>query len=116
MDGWIFKFNTIRINIFKNITIKLKLILLLTLPLLGLISISAKAVYTDYLQAQKLEKLNIGIVLSGKISKLVHEIQKERGITAGYTSSKGIKFSNKLSAQRVLTNKRVDDLSTHIFH
>ncbi len=95
-------------------TIKSKLMLLLALPLLGLITISTKAILTDYNQVQSLEKLNVGVELSGKISKLVHETQKERGVTAGYTSSKGKKFGDKLSPQRANTNKQITELKNFL--
>ena len=38
-------------------------------------------------------------------SQLVHELQKERGLSAGFIGSKGNKFANELREQRQLTNK-----------
>ena len=95
---------------FKNMMIKSKLMLLLAFPLIGLIAISTKAIWTDYNNVQALENLNTGVELSIIISKLVHETQKERGITSGYTSSKGKKFGNKLPSQRKLTDKKITEL------
>ena len=95
-------------------TIKSKLMLLLALPLIGLIVISTKAILSDYEKVQTLEKLNIGIELSGKVSKLVHETQKERGVTSGYTSSKGKKFGDKLPSQRANTDKRIAELKSFL--
>jgi methyl-accepting chemotaxis protein len=40
---------------------------------------------------------------------LVHETQKERGASAGFTGSKGKKFVTKLPAQRKLTDKRIQE-------
>ena len=41
---------------------------------------------------------------------MLHEIQKERGATAGFIGSKGTKFVTKLQNQRELTNKRISKL------
>jgi methyl-accepting chemotaxis protein len=44
--------------------------------------------------------------LSTVYSDLVHELQKERGMTAGFLGSKGTKFASKLSGQRQNTNEK----------
>jgi len=48
--------------------------------------------------------------LLSSISLLLHETQKERGMSAGYLGSDGKNFKNKLPEQRKLTNKRVSEL------
>jgi CHASE3 domain sensor protein len=40
-------------------------------------------------------------------SKLVHEIQKERGMSAGFIGSGGKVFANNLPSQRTLTDQQV---------
>jgi methyl-accepting chemotaxis protein len=49
--------------------------------------------------------LNNAVKLSSHISNLVHELQKERGMTAGFLGSKGVKFKDLLPQQREITNK-----------
>jgi hypothetical protein len=44
-------------------------------------------------------------------SDLVHELQKERGATAGFISSEGKKFRDILEKQRVLTEDRIKQLN-----
>ncbi len=95
-------------------TIKQKLRLLLALPFIGLILVSAKALFTEYENVQTLEKLNVGVVLSTKISKLVHESQKERGMTAGFLSSGGKKFVDELAAQRKVLDIEIEGLKTFL--
>jgi len=90
--------------------IRTKLILLLAIPLIGFIAVSFKAIQTEYKQVQTLEKLNQGIELSINLSSLVHETQKERGFTAGFIGSEGLKFNDNLSSQRKMTNKKIDEL------
>ncbi|MEM6260552.1 MAG: methyl-accepting chemotaxis protein [Planctomycetota bacterium] len=48
--------------------------------------------------------------LAGKISALVHETQKERGMTAGYLGSAGTNFSTELVEQRKLVDERHKEL------
>ncbi len=48
--------------------------------------------------------------LSAKLSLLVHETQKERGMSSGFIGSKGAKFKEQLKSQRELTNKELNDL------
>jgi len=50
------------------------------------------------------KQLNSQVVISIAISNLLHEIQKERGSTAGFIGSKGKKFVKKLLAQRKLSD------------
>ncbi len=59
-------------------------------------------------QAKELE------TLSQKLSLLIHETQKERGASAGFIGSKGKKFVDILPKQRLLTNKRDDELKAYI--
>jgi methyl-accepting chemotaxis protein len=45
-------------------------------------------------------------------NKLVHELQKERGMSAGYIGSKGTMFTSGLKNQRAITDKEVNNLKT----
>ena len=99
---------------FKNMSIKNKVILLVILPIIFLVILSLKIIVIDYQKVSSLESLDMGVKLSTKISSLVHETQKERGATAGYLGSNGKKFSLKLENQRKLTNNRLKELKTFI--
>jgi len=52
--------------------------------------------------------------LSSKISLLVHELQRERGASAGYLGSKGQKFGQILHEQRIRTDKRLHEFKEFI--
>lgn len=52
--------------------------------------------------------------LSEFISNVVHEWQKERGMTAGYLSSKGKKFSKKIIKQRKLADTKMEELDAFL--
>ncbi|MCK5293240.1 MAG: nitrate- and nitrite sensing domain-containing protein [Arcobacteraceae bacterium] len=95
-------------------SIKSKLMILISLPLLGLIVVSTMSIISDYSTKMQLEKLEIGVELSTKISKAVHEFQKERGMTAGFIGTKGKNFATTLPGQRKLTDKRVQELKSFL--
>jgi len=58
-----------------------------------------------------LQKLS---ALAVKISALVHETQKERGMTAGFLGSKGKQFATDLTAQRKETDNKIKNLETFL--
>ena len=92
----------------KNLTISKKLMFLLSIPIVGMIILSGILGLESYKKDSNLSKIEDIIILSTKISALVHETQKERGMTAGFIGSKGVKFKDKLPSQRQLANKRFE--------
>ncbi|MFK5891888.1 MAG: nitrate- and nitrite sensing domain-containing protein [Pseudomonadota bacterium] len=88
-----------------------KLLLMLLAPLLGLAyfaQVDLRANLTKNTELIKFEQLaNLGV----KLSSLVHEMQKERGMTAGFIGSKGNKFVLQLPKQRLQTNTKRDELT-----
>lgn len=83
-----------------RLSIKQKLILIMLIPLLVVILLSAKLALNAYNSTKSLKKIEKIVILSTKIGALVHETQKERGMTAGFLGSKGKKFKDKLPLQR----------------
>ena len=98
----------------NNLKIKTKLMLLLLLPILGLLFLAFVVSYDRYNTNNKYQMLDNAVILSTKMTSLVHELQKERGMTAGYLGSKGIKFKNDLPNQRELTNKRIKEFQAFL--
>jgi methyl-accepting chemotaxis protein len=102
------------VNFIKNLNTKTKLI---SLTFILLTSVFAYAswhkyiIYNQYIEMNKLEKV---VILSTKISALVHETQKERGATAGYLGSKGAKFGDILKNQRVSTDIKLNNLNLYL--
>ena len=99
---------------FKNLTIKVKLLLLVVVPLIALIIIAGELIYKDIDKLSSFKNLEKAVILSTKVSALVHETQKERGATAGYISSNGKEFADSLPTQRKLTDKKIDDLKKYL--
>ncbi|MCK5110790.1 MAG: nitrate- and nitrite sensing domain-containing protein [Arcobacteraceae bacterium] len=68
--------------------------------------------YEIYKNSDEVEKAsNVSIV----ISSLIHELQKERGLSSGYIGSDGLKFSKELQIQTEITDKRIVELKNNIF-
>ena len=93
-----------------KLSIKQKLILIMSIPLIVVILLAGKLTYDSYTYNSSLIKLEKVVILSTKIGSLLHETQKERGMTAGYLGSKGKKFSNKLPLQRDNADQRINEL------
>ena len=49
-----------------------------------------------------------------KTSAVVHEMQKERGMSAGFISSKGANFASALPRQRQLLSSKINDLTNFL--
>ncbi|RXK07121.1 methyl-accepting chemotaxis protein [Halarcobacter bivalviorum] len=98
----------------SKLSIKQKLILIMSIPLCIVILLAAKLGYNSFMYYSNLKSLDNVIVLSTKIGALVHETQKERGMTAGYLGSKGTKFHDKLPGQRELTNGRLNEMKSYL--
>lgn len=98
----------------SKLSIKQKLILIMLIPLIVVILLAAKLSVDSYLSAKNLKALDDVVVLSTKIGALVHETQKERGMTAGFIGSKGEKFKVELPNQRTLVDDRLKDLNNFL--
>ncbi len=98
----------------NKLTIKYKLILLLIIPLMGIIYFSSQKIVPNWHLNQNMDQLNKLIILSIKSSDLVHENQKERGMSAGYYGSKGKSFRDELTNQRIITDQKLKILHNHL--
>jgi len=82
-------------------------ILLLAIPILVLLfykSIILNVVVTEAYKSNAVERL---AKLSVIQSDVVHQLQKERGLTAGFLKSNGVLFINELITQRISTDESV---------
>ena len=95
----------------SKLSIKQKLIAIMLIPLVIVILLAAKLAYDSYNSLENLKSLDKVVILSTKIGALVHETQKERGMTAGFIGSKGVKFKDDLPKQREEVNKQITFLN-----
>ncbi|MBF0614133.1 MAG: methyl-accepting chemotaxis protein [Magnetococcales bacterium] len=94
-------------TILNRMTLRVQILVMLTLPMIGMIGFSVSGV----LEKQRLsQQMNAMTTLSGlavRISEVVHEGQKERGMSAGFLGSQGKKFSDQLPKQQQETDAKV---------
>ncbi|MBE9516000.1 MAG: nitrate- and nitrite sensing domain-containing protein [Proteobacteria bacterium] len=89
-----------------KLNIRSKLLLLLMLPLAGLLFFSANSALDRSFISEEMSDLDALAGLSTKLGALSHELQKERGMTAGFLGSKGVLFANELPLQRKDTDQK----------
>ena len=94
-------------GLLERTRVRTKLILLVAVPTVATM-IAAYQDFSSGLQERtELEELRDLAELSIAGGNLVHELQKERGMSAGFLSSSGSKFQDRLLRQRALTDERL---------
>lgn len=101
-------------HILERIDLSRKLLVLVLVPLI-LVSyfaiVQTRSAWTVRAGAERLSEL---AALSTQVSALVHELQKERGATAGFLGSKGRRFAAELMAQRQQTDQKIASLTAFL--
>ncbi|EME70029.1 methyl-accepting chemotaxis protein [Paramagnetospirillum caucaseum] len=95
----------------NNLKIAVRLALALIIPLVAVVVYSGLALSEKNRQADEMEQVEELARLAPAISALVHELQKERGTSAGFIGSKGEKFKDRLPEQRKLTDDKLAALN-----
>ena len=99
-------------NVLANLKIGTKLNAVLLLPLFFTIVFSGILLFNDYKDLLASAKLKGLVEITPHVSDLVHELQKERGLSAGYIGTKANDtMTEKLKKQRQLTDKQLKILS-----
>lgn len=83
----------------KNFSIKAKLMVLLSLPLLALAYFSISLVMQDIQKNQEMSKFSIVIEDVAAMGSAMHGMQQARGMSVGFLASNGQKFNQKLPAK-----------------
>ncbi|MCF6344407.1 MAG: nitrate- and nitrite sensing domain-containing protein [Devosiaceae bacterium] len=91
-------------NISSSISVKIRILALCLVPLTGLLFIGFGQLKSEFEVASEAKNLLQMSELIPLVSNLVHEMQKERGMSAGFIGTKGVKFANDLVGQRELTS------------
>ena len=92
---------------FSDISFKNKIFIVLALPLIGFLWLSILTIKQSYIVNNEMKNLTELTQLSISYSELVHELQKERGTTAGFLGSKGKTFVTRLNKQRLATDEKL---------
>ncbi|WP_394205337.1 methyl-accepting chemotaxis protein [Shewanella waksmanii] len=96
-----------KMNWIGDISIKNKLLLVMMPPIIGCFFFGFYVVYGQYQVIQSLKSVTILSELAVVNGNLVHELQKERGMSAGFIGSHGKNFSSKLPNQRQLSDSQI---------
>ncbi|MDH5399239.1 MAG: methyl-accepting chemotaxis protein [Cyclobacteriaceae bacterium] len=91
-----------------------KMAVMLLVPLLAVGFYAITSISEGISITTESDQLNELVVLSNKASAVVHELQKERGLTAGFLGSSGKQFGNEIIAQRKLTDSKIGDLNLYL--
>ncbi|MUK78286.1 chemotaxis protein [Aliivibrio fischeri] len=91
-------------NFIKKLSFKQKILLIITLPIIGMLFFSLDTLYKTVLLRSELQDITSMTDISIEGSLIVHELQKERGSTAGFVSSKGSNFKSEMLEQRKETD------------
>ncbi len=94
----------------NNLTIRGKLILLSSIVLVVIFAYSLKIALNSYNAYDNATQTHSIIELSVKMSSVLHELQKERGASAGFLGSGGKKFADILPLQQASTDKKIAEL------
>jgi methyl-accepting chemotaxis protein len=85
-------------------TVKQRLFFLVAVPLLGLVITSASLIRSAWSGYQGARQTQTVLEVAVAAGTLVHTLQVERGMSAGFLQSKGQKFADKLPGERGKTD------------
>ncbi|UCX04798.1 methyl-accepting chemotaxis protein [Shewanella glacialimarina] len=83
-------------------------------PVIALILFICADIVRAYGSLDQANKTIADATLVTATSNLVHELQKERGMSAGFIGSKGVKFAAEIKQQRIVTDKEIQNLINFI--
>ncbi len=95
-----------------NIKIKNKLGFIVLIPVITVMSLVGIKINDLNQKVKEQTELVELMEISVATNNLVHELQKERGASAGFTNSKGAKFKDVLPNQRKTTDEKISTLES----
>lgn len=97
-----------------KLTLRQKLIAILLAPVIALIYFANMTLLKEYTHSKEFENIQLLSKLATHSSLFIHELQKERGLSAGFLSSNGTKFVDKLQTQRKKSDGKRQELIQYI--
>jgi methyl-accepting chemotaxis protein len=98
----------------RNVSVRAKLLTLALVPALALGFFAGEVAVKRQADARAAGNARVFVQASVAFGNLLHEMQKERGMTAVFMSSKGARFSSEMRAQRPVTDARRAALSAFL--
>ncbi len=97
-----------------KLAVKHKLIIMVLIPLSCALFFAFSTLMTLSKESNAASNVEVLVSLTEKNSALVHELQKERGATAGFLGSKGQNFGDILRNQRADTDIKLTKLERYL--
>jgi len=95
-------------------SVKFKLAAMVLIPLGCALFFSVSTLIELWQKSERASNVEVLVLLTEKNSVLVHELQKERGATAGFLGSKGQSFGSILKNQREATDNKQSLLTQYL--
>ncbi len=101
-------------NFIQNLSIKGKIFFIIIFPFIAFLFTSLQCISIHYSSLKSYQNIIKLTELTENTGSLIHELQKERGISAGYLGSNGSKFKNMLDQQIKSTDEKFDVLQNFL--
>ncbi|GAB5388513.1 MAG: hypothetical protein Alpg2KO_14810 [Alphaproteobacteria bacterium] len=96
----------------RKAPVRVKLACATLLPIMACIGLGGHKVYIAHTDRVSMSKVDELVRLAPEISNLVHELQRERGNSAGFIKTEGSdEFTRRLEAQRNVTDAKLAQLN-----
>jgi methyl-accepting chemotaxis protein len=95
-------------------SIRVRLYLLFSLTLLGVMAYALTDAWSNWQTLQRLQRMEALEQTARSVSAVVHELQKERGLSAGWIGTQGKRFGPELGKQRELGDRAHQALSARL--
>ncbi|MEM7207164.1 MAG: methyl-accepting chemotaxis protein [Pseudomonadota bacterium] len=95
---------------FSKLSVSQKLLAVLSIPLTVSVFFSGTLALNAWSETKYSTNVGRALRVAIAANEMVHEVQKERGMTAGYIGSNGSKFANEIIAQRKMVDQKYDAL------
>ncbi|WP_193771311.1 bacteriohemerythrin [Candidatus Magnetaquicoccus inordinatus] len=98
----------------NRLRLSYKLLMLLAFPVIGLLVFGLWQVQEKQGILQQATAMEQLVGLGTRLSALVHELQRERGLSAGFIASQGKRFREELQTQRQKSDQRKGELESYL--
>ncbi len=107
-----------KLKFLDNLSVRWKLLLAVIVPCIAMVGFAAEFMYQKYDRARTMAALEEVSAFSMVASEVIHELQRERGRSAGFVGSKGaLSYKTGLQTQRSRTDQAIkalrDEIATH---
>ena len=89
----------------SDMRISVRIAIVCLLPMIAFVIFASYVAFEQYRNFSNAEQVLVVTKLAQTNAALIHELQKERGASAGFANSKGKQFADVLRQQRPLTDK-----------